>query len=484
MQLPYPKSFLGLLVLGFVLMVTPLLAALATNALYTDRLARRAQAALAQTAQLTQSTRRLASLLRELERSARQSAILGERSVPETYLALRRPFQAVADRLEAAPFDARQRARLARLREIEATVHAALADPQHTSEGIEHASAGFDEAHRLAEETIRDADALTEGERRSMSAMAEQAQRLVYWQLATVLPLAIVIVTAAALALARPVRKLDLAIGAIGAGRLGDPITVSGPRDLQQLGQRLEWLRNQLLGIEQQKNRFMRHIAHELKTPLSAVRESTDLLLERFGGSLTPTQHELADILRRNAVELQRLVEDLLQLGEAQFRRLHLEREAMSLPTLVEQIVRDHELAARSRSLGISIRLDPDARHLVADRDKVRVILDNLLSNAIKHSPVGGTIEVRSQRNRDEILLGVHDDGPGIALDDREKVFDPFYQGRTSGHAVLKSSGVGLSIVREYAAAHGGDVRVVDDDRGGALLQVRLPAAAATEAPA
>lgn len=475
MQLPYPRSFLGLLVLGFTLALAPLVAGLATSAIYTDRLARRAQTALAQTALATQSTRRLATLLRELERSARQSAILGDANVPEAYLGLRKQFLAAAARLETAPFESAQRSRLKRMLAIEASVFAALSSPERSGEAVERASAEFLEGHRLADETISEANALTERERQSMSDIAEDARRFVYWQLAAAVPLAIVVAVGVALAMVRPVRKLDTAIGALGAGRLADPIRVSGPRDIRELGERLEWLRSELLGIEQQKNRFMRHIAHELKTPLSAVRESADLLLERVAGALTPTQRELADILRRNALELQRLVEDLLQLGEAQFRRLHLETETLNLPQIVQQVAADHELAARTKALSLSFELDENAASFIGDREKLRVILDNLISNAIKHSPNGGTIVVRSQRNDRDILLDVQDDGPGIAREDRDKVFDPFYQGRTTGSGVLRNSGVGLSIVREYAAAHVGDVHVADDERGGALLRVRLP---------
>lgn len=481
MQLPYPRSFLGLLVLGFALALAPLVAGLVTSAVYTDRLADRAQSALAQTAVVTQSTRRVATLLRELERSARQSAILGEATVPEAYLALRKQFLAAAGRLDTAPFEPAQQARLQRLREIEAGVFAALSTPEKTSEAVEQASARFDEAHRLADDTIREADALTERERQSMSAMAEQAQRVVYWQLAAAVPLATAVAVGVALAMGRPLRKLDTAIGAIGAGRLSDSIRVSGPRDIRQLGERLEWLRSELLGIEQKKNRFMRHIAHELKTPLSAVRESTDLLLERFSGPLSPTQRELAEILRRNALELQRLVEDLLLLGEAQFRRLHLDLDVMHLPPLVQQVADGQALAARAKNLSFAFQLDDDAARFTADPDKVRAILDNLVSNAIKHSPNGGTIEIQARRVGVDVFLGVHDEGPGIAREDREHIFDPFFQGRTTGSGVLKNSGVGLSIVREYAAAHGGDVQVVDDDRGGASLRVRLPIGAVAE---
>lgn len=475
MRLPYPRSFLGLLILGFALVVTPLVAGLAMSALYTDRLAVRARAVLSEATLATQATRRIAVLLRDLERSARQAAILGEKAVPEPYLVWRKELLAAAERLKKVAFDQAQHARIARILAIEAGVHKALSQPDAHAESIEQASTQFAEAQRLAEETIAQADRLIEREGRSVSAMAEQAQRVVFWQLAAAVPLAIVVVSGVALALARPVRKLDIAIGAIGAGRLADPVTVSGPRDIEQLGRRLEWLRTELLGIEQQKNRFMRHVAHELKTPLAAVRESTDLLVERFSGTLTPTQRELADILRRNALELQRLVEDLLQLGEAQFRRLRLEQESVDLAAVAQQVIEGHELAARGKHLEFSLHLAEDARLFVADRDKVRVILDNLVSNAIKHSPAGGAIEVMARRDAGTIVLGVHDEGPGIAREDREKVFDPFYLGRATGTGVLKGSGVGLSIVREYAAAHGGDAQVADDERGGTQLRVRLP---------
>jgi len=480
MRLPYPRSFLGLLILGFALVVTPLVAGLATSALYTDRLAVRAQTVLSQATLTTQSTRRIATLLRDLERSARQAAILGEKTVPELYAALRTQLLSAADRLATAPFDSAQRARIARILAIEATVHAALADPDGSAETIERASTQFAEAQSVAEETITEADRLIDREGRAMSDMVEQARRVMFWQLAAVVPLAIVVVSGVALALARPVRKLDRAVRAIGAGRLADPVAVSGPQDIQRLGQRLEWLRTELLGIEQQKNRFMRHIAHELKTPLAAVRESSDLLAVRFGDTLSPTQRELADILRRNALELQRLVEDLLQLGEAQFRRLRLENELVDLSVVVGQVLAAHDLAARGKQLAFALELAEDARHFIADRDKLRVILDNLISNAIKHSPTGGKNEVMARRDVDGVVLGVHDEGPGIAREDREKVFDPFYLGRTTGTGVLKGSGVGLSIVREYAAAHGGEAQVTDDARGGAQLCVRLPVAAKT----
>ena len=482
MRIAYPKSFLGLLITGLALVVAPLLIGLATSALYTDRLAVKGQRALYQAVQVTQASRRIAALVRELERSAKQYAILAERTVPETHLALRKQLIAAAGRLSDLPFDALQRARLDRILQIEEAVFAAMSDPAGTPTALDEANARFAESNRLVEEVIAHGDALIEKESRSMNAIAEQAQQVLYWQTAAAAPLAVLVVFVVTFVLARPIRELDRAVGAIGSGRWTEPVQVSGPRNLEQLGRRLEWLRTELVGLEQNKNRFLRHVAHELKTPLAAVRESTDLLVERFGGNLTPTQRELAAILRRNSLELQRLIEDLLLLGEAQFRRMKLELGDVALDALIEQVRADHDLAARAKELRFSLKLEPQASRLVADQDKIRVILDNLISNAIKHSPANGTIEVFAKREGDEVTIGVHDEGPGIAPEDRDRVFEPFYQGRATGHGVLKGSGVGLSIVREFAIVHGGEARVAEDERGGTQLCVRLPATAHAKA--
>jgi two-component system sensor histidine kinase GlrK len=104
-------------------------------------------------------------------------------------------------------------------------------------------------------------------------------------------------------------------------------------------------------------------------------------------------------------------------------------------------------------------------------------MLDNLLSNAIKFSPQGGTIEVQARQQDGELDLTVSDQGPGIAPDDRASVFEPFYQGRATANGLIKGTGIGLSLVKDHAQAHGGSVEIVDDghSNAGARLRVRLP---------
>lgn len=469
----YPKSFFVLLLGGLALVTAPLLAGITMSAAYTDRLADQAQSALYRAFQATQASRQLATLLQNLERSARQFVILGDNAVREAYLGLHERFDVTAQRLAGLPFDAEQRASLEQLLRIEQSVFAAMSAPEVKAAAIEPLVGGFRDAGELAERIIARSDALIERESKAMVRIAEEARQALLWQLATALVLAIVVVYGVTLLLLRPVRQLDSAIRQLGAGQLGASVRVSGPADLERLGERLEWLRREWLSIEAQKNRFLRQVAHALKTPLSAVRESTDLLAEGAHGTLSATQRELLDILRRNSLELQRLIEDLLLLGEADFRRLSLNVETVALEPLIDAARQAHALSAGAKRLHVAI--ESTVPRLRADPDKLRVILDNLLSNAIKHSPEGGTITVSAQSVGATVVICVQDQGPGIAAEDRERVFDPFYQGRTSGTGAVKGSGVGLSIVREYATAHGGTVDVAARSGCGACVCVTLP---------
>ena len=112
--------------------------------------------------------------------------------------------------------------------------------------------------------------------------------------------------------IARPIRQLDLAIRQMGSADFTHAIKVTGPQDLRYVGQRLEWLRGRLSELEQQQAQFLRHVSHELKTPLTAVREGAELLRDDVGGKLTPEQRDIVRIVRDNTLSLQQLIEDLL----------------------------------------------------------------------------------------------------------------------------------------------------------------------------
>jgi two-component system sensor histidine kinase GlrK len=273
--------------------------------------------------------------------------------------------------------------------------------------------------------------------------------------------------------ISRPMRQIDKAIRRLGDGEFGETAIISGPRDLQQLGERLDWLRTRLLELEQDKTRFLQHMSHELKTPLTAIREGTELIREQVVGELNEQQLEIAGILHDNSLQLQKQIEDLLNFSIAHSHTTALVRKRVALAPVIKEVLADHKIAMLSRHLQPDINLQPLV--LQGDREKLRILVDNLVSNAIKYSPDGSQLSISLQAQRGNAVLRVADNGPGIPVEEQERVFDAFYQGAPADKGAVRGTGLGLSIAREYAQAHGGTVSVVKSDRRGACLQVELP---------
>ncbi len=469
-----PDSFPKLLVIGFAMVALPLIFALVNNAISIDQFANRSQQAVQQAVQSTQSSRRLAELLGTLERNARQMAILGNRSLMDAYETNHVAFVHTAEEIAALPFDPEQRAALDAIVQGEADIHAVLRAPAARSRALQQAVAAFPTLGARAQRIIEHGDRVINHEIQAMHETAVRARRITLWQMLALVPVALLLAGGFIVLIARPIGQIDAAIRRMGSGDFLTSVGVSGPRDLQLLGRRIEWLRHRLMELEQQKNRFLRQVSHELKTPLTALREGSELLSEQAIGKLTPEQQEVAGILRENSIELQRLIEDLLSYGAAEFHRSSLRFAPVEIRRVVARVLDDQNLALRARGLKVAPRVDDVT--LEGDFEKLRILLDNLISNAAKFSPEHGVIEIHARVESQHMVLEVADSGAGIPPTVRERVFDPFYRGRSNVGGRLRGSGIGLSIVRDYAQAHGGNVDVVDEPhRSGARLRVTLP---------
>lgn len=295
-------------------------------------------------------------------------------------------------------------------------------------------------------------------------------------QLGSRLALALLGAVLAALAmgwwLVRPVRQLEDVIGRLGASRFDQPVTVGGPDDLRRLGRRLDWLRQHLAELEADRERTLRHVSHELKTPLTALKEGVALLAEEVPGPLSVGQREVVDILGHNVVGLQGQIESLLSLNAATFEARHLNIARVEPARLLADAAQRHELAAQARQLQIHRQAGEGSAEL--DAGKIAVILDNLLANAIDFSPSGSSIELRASRTQQGWRFACSDQGPGVAPEDAQRIFEPFVQGRQRAPVARRGSGVGLSIVRELVRAMGGSVALVPGVRG-ACFHVDIP---------
>ncbi len=248
---------------------------------------------------------------------------------------------------------------------------------------------------------------------------------------------------------------------------------VRGPQDLELLGERLDWMRLRLLALEEQKTLFLQNISHELKTPLTSIREGADLLAEGVLGELNDRQRNVAKILLSNSIELQKRIEDLLNYSAIQTGKSSLTWQKLGLGRILDTVLHDHSLALMNKSIEIDLSC-PDIS-FEGDEQKIRIVVDNLLSNAIKYSPKGGRISISARSEGGKVSIEVSDSGPGIDPGDASRIFDPFYQGRVRPEGHVKGTGLGLSIAREYVREHGGNLELLDHPGSGSQFRITLP---------
>ena len=272
--------------------------------------------------------------------------------------------------------------------------------------------------------------------------------------------------------LARPFTRLELAIVKLGENRLAEPIDIPGPSDVRRVSQQLEWLRLRLTELDADKARFLRHVSHELKTPLASLREGVALLEDGVAGRLTPDQQEVVRILRHNTLTLQGHIEALLRFNAAAFEARRLQRRRVDLRALVQEQLDAQRLQWQARRL--DAQLQGPSVPVEVDPDKLGAAIANLLSNAIRFSPPGAPLRLQVAGGPAGATLDVQDEGQGVAEADRDRVFEPFYRGERQPEDAVRGTGIGLSIVQEYVAAHGGRVRLLPSDQG-AHFRIELP---------
>jgi two-component system sensor histidine kinase GlrK len=482
--LPYPRSFLGLLLTAFTLVMLPLVGALAYSAWNTERLAGLSRSAVFNASQAARASRSLVDRIAAIERVAQQMAVLNDPELAVDYARIHRSFKQLADEIAQLPLDDSQAAALARTVEQEQSLYDILTEHPRRKLDSKMVSTRMDGLIESAREVLAINNRIVDREVHRLRVKAEQVQRglivLVFLSTAVALTIALALTRY----IARPISEIDGAIRQLGGADFSRPIAVRGPEDLRYLGRRLDWLRRRLDEFETQKNRFLRHVSHELKTPLTAIREGAELLNDKVAGPLAPTQAQVVSIMRDNSVKLQRLIEELLDYQRALHAAASLEVRPLQLDELVREAVRSHELAAQAK--GLKLTIEAQSATLEADPQKLRSIVDNLVSNAVKFTPTGGTIEVRARASgpngAGEAVIEVKDTGPGVAPEERESIFNLFFRGRTKADGGrVKSSGLGLAIARELVEAHGGQIAVVPGKPGadgktmGAHFRVTLP---------
>lgn len=474
MRFPRPRSLNGLILVGFGLVAVPLLIAIVWALVGLDRLAAQSEQLIVSGVTATENNRALAQQVASLERVARQFLVL---RTDESIALMRQDLESIErtlDQMLPLAEQAEATGLMNAIRTTSSLLVDRLAANNITPEEEEAAVAAFGTLRQEVQALGTVLSSHIDAELTSLQESMRRAQQVSAWQTAALVPGTILLVLFFTHLVARPIRQIDSAIRQLGQSGFSRPIHIEGPTDLERLGGQLEWLRVRLLELAQEKNRFLRHMSHELKTPLANIREGTELLLDGTVGELQTPQREVTDILRVNGLKLQQLIENLLSFSAWQTRSEVLTLTEFPLRALIVSAAKTQRLALKAAQ--IRLRLQAEDFMVLADRDKMRTVLDNLLSNAVKFTPRGGEITVRAQRKPGSFVLEFADSGPGIPADERARIFEAFFQGSRKQGGPIAGTGIGLSVVQECVQAHGGIVKLLESNEfTGAHFRIEVP---------
>lgn len=488
----FPSLSVSKLVLGgFVLAALPLLVAIGSTVSAVDDLAAQSRKTVYSVAQLSQNSFLLMERLSDLERKGKQLLVFDDADMRSAFKAMHEQVQDIVLDLRVRTEDEPLTAQLDQFGSDEASAYQSVVEvyesrkakaqgaaQRRNSQGSLAALAKFDDVFQAlgmrARALSQAYTVLIDKDVALLDGHSKNVQDRILVRSAVLVPGAACLVVLFTVLITRPIRQLESAIRQLGSGDYRQPVSVTGPSDLTFLGERLEWLRGRLNALEEAKQQFMRHVSHEVKTPLATIHEGTGLLADEVVGELNPEQKEITQILVSNTQRLERLITALINFSQANADPAALRREPVDMHALVVEVLEEYQLRLRANELRVDSHLAKI--EIEGNREQLRTVVDNLLSNAVKYSPTGGLISLRLCALDHYMELEVGDEGPGIAPEERHQVFEPFFQGSKGRELGIPGTGLGLAIVRECVMSHHGSVELLDAPTGkGTLVRVRIP---------
>ncbi len=293
------------------------------------------------------------------------------------------------------------------------------------------------------------------------------------WELALAfgigIPVAGILVVYFSRRIAEPLEALAAAADEVAAGHydVAVPHHTGGGTEVERLAARFDEMTSRLAESEQLSRNFLMSVSHELRTPLTAIRGHVAALREGVLDDEASQERSL-EVISEEAVRLERLVGDVLDLAKLDARRFALLREEVDMRALCERAYATFAEEARSRGIEYDLELEGGAV-LVTDGDRVLQIVTNLLANALHWTPEGGRVDLGLVAANGEVTVAVEDTGPGVAPQEAERIFRPFWSGDGGG------TGLGLTISRQLALALGGRLELHSEPGHGSRFVLVLP---------
>ena len=279
--------------------------------------------------------------------------------------------------------------------------------------------------------------------------------------------------------LLRPIDELRAATRRMAAGDYATSVATPVEAELASLADDVNHLGEHLASIEQRRTELLGEVTHEMRTPITIIRGQTEGLID---GVIAPSGEVFAS-MADEASRLERIVDDLTLLSRADEGTLEITMSDLDLASVVadaaERLRPQFEFA--DLALVVDVGDPTDSLRVRGDVDRLTQVLSNLLGNALAHTPPGGSVTIRAGRVSEGAYVDVIDTGPGIPADETEQIFERFHRGRNGSQTAGR--GIGLTIARGLARAHGGDV-VVAPSGPGATFRLTIPACGGPSAAA
>ncbi|SFU26902.1 sensor histidine kinase [Xenorhabdus koppenhoeferi] len=462
----FPRSLRQLVVMAFWLVLLPLLV-LAYQAYQSlDQLSTHAAEINSSTLADARRSEAMSGVVFEMERSYRQYCVLGDARLEKLYQRQYRQYTSMLGNqitmLGNTEYTKKFNELLAGLTKISCNNGV----PEPTSS-------------KLLEEFSTTNNLLVQEIRKIIFSRGEQLQKDIAdkgqffgWQSLILFLLSAFLITLFTRMIIGPVKRIERMINRLGEGQSLEIESFKGPRELRSLAQRIIWLSERLSWLESQRHEFLRHISHELKTPLASMREGTELLADEIAGSLTEDQREVVSILDSSSRHLQQLIEQLLEYN----RKLAdgaAEHQIVSLKEIVDGVVLSHQLPARTKNIHTEIQLDMDM--CWAELNLLTRVIDNLYSNAVHYGAESGNIWIASRQVGKNLQIDIANTGTPIPELEKSMIFEPFYQGKLQRKGAVKGSGLGLSIAQDCIKQMRGELHLIEPEFADVCFRIELP---------
>ncbi|MBL4909852.1 MAG: HAMP domain-containing histidine kinase [Alteromonadaceae bacterium] len=447
-------SIKNLTLLGFTLVALPLVLALLYSAVQVNQLSQQGANAIFNVASLIKSNREVSETMTKMERYASQYLVLNDEELLQSYLQQKTLLnQSISHNLGNSADNKLQRLSQKFL-QLSNNIDQFI-QPNSAPYSLKKLQFKFKQLVKISQKINFRTNEVISSQAEKLKNKADNVSSMMMQSL-VIIPVIIIIAGLFVLLITKPLKALIEQIQRLERGDFEQKIMIQGSVEVVEIADALEVMRTRLHALELQKSSFIRHISHELKTPLAAIKVGIELLNDSSVGKLTKQQQEVSNIIASNVERLQLLIEDLLDFNIVLDSTSLQDSEKLALVPLLRNVINARILDIKHKKL--IVKQNIAASYLYSNAKQLQVVLDNLLSNAIKFSPYQGEICIDAVVNGSELVLSISDQGIGIADEQQEKIFTAFYQGTPAQSSQIKGSGLGLTIVKELLMRLNGDV--------------------------